>query len=184
MYVFQLRDFLLVYNRMTEICFQRCSSNFNYRNLTMDEVGKAKITVTVSATWWYCLIAVFCVSTRFLSSVFSVGCSIWGSPQRIVCLHLTLPLASSSVTSTFPLLHYIHEFSLWSMDFPLFFLPTVSTVNKLCPIYHLSLLCTSKPSLPYLSNFVSKLPNLSSLIYSSLNLSILVMLLYCIYKHI
>ncbi|KAF1378540.1 hypothetical protein PFLUV_G00191620 [Perca fluviatilis] len=32
-----LRDFLLVYNRMTETCFQRCSSNFNYRNLTMDE---------------------------------------------------------------------------------------------------------------------------------------------------
>ncbi|XP_034034228.1 mitochondrial import inner membrane translocase subunit Tim10 B [Thalassophryne amazonica] len=32
-----LRDFLLVYNRMTEICFQRCSSNFNYRTLTMDE---------------------------------------------------------------------------------------------------------------------------------------------------
>ncbi|KAM7398074.1 hypothetical protein PAMA_006105 [Pampus argenteus] len=32
-----LRDFLLVYNRMTEICFQRCSSNFSYRNLTMDE---------------------------------------------------------------------------------------------------------------------------------------------------
>uniref|UniRef100_A0A3Q2G4S6 Mitochondrial import inner membrane translocase subunit n=1 Tax=Cyprinodon variegatus TaxID=28743 RepID=A0A3Q2G4S6_CYPVA len=35
--LFQLRDFLLVYNRMTEICFQRCTSNFNYRNLTMDE---------------------------------------------------------------------------------------------------------------------------------------------------
>uniref|UniRef100_A0AAV2J9B9 Scaffold protein ILK n=1 Tax=Knipowitschia caucasica TaxID=637954 RepID=A0AAV2J9B9_KNICA len=32
-----LRDFLLVYNRMTEICFQRCSTNFNYRSLTMDE---------------------------------------------------------------------------------------------------------------------------------------------------
>ncbi|XP_020495507.2 mitochondrial import inner membrane translocase subunit Tim10 B [Labrus bergylta] len=32
-----LKDFLLVYNRMTEICFQRCTSNFNYRNLTMDE---------------------------------------------------------------------------------------------------------------------------------------------------
>ncbi|KAI4877467.1 hypothetical protein NFI96_015433 [Prochilodus magdalenae] len=32
-----LRDFLLVYNRMTEICFQRCTTNFNYRNLTMDE---------------------------------------------------------------------------------------------------------------------------------------------------
>lgn len=37
-FVMQLRDFLMVYNRMTEICFQRCSSNFNYRNLTMDEV--------------------------------------------------------------------------------------------------------------------------------------------------
>ncbi|TSK16197.1 Mitochondrial import inner membrane translocase subunit Tim10 B [Bagarius yarrelli] len=33
----KLRDFLLVYNRMTEICFQRCTNNFNYRNLTMDE---------------------------------------------------------------------------------------------------------------------------------------------------
>ncbi|KAJ8266724.1 hypothetical protein GJAV_G00133990 [Gymnothorax javanicus] len=32
-----LRDFLLVYNRMTETCFQRCTSNFNYRNLTMNE---------------------------------------------------------------------------------------------------------------------------------------------------
>ncbi|XP_023656197.2 mitochondrial import inner membrane translocase subunit Tim10 B [Paramormyrops kingsleyae] len=32
-----LRDFLLVYNRMTEICFLRCTSNLNYRNLTMDE---------------------------------------------------------------------------------------------------------------------------------------------------
>ncbi|XP_051972557.1 mitochondrial import inner membrane translocase subunit Tim10 B-like [Xyrauchen texanus] len=32
-----LRDFLLVYNRMTEMCFQRCTSNYNYRNLTMDE---------------------------------------------------------------------------------------------------------------------------------------------------
>ncbi|XP_059207672.1 mitochondrial import inner membrane translocase subunit Tim10 B [Centropristis striata] len=32
-----LRDFLLVYNRMTEVCFQRCTSNFNYRSLTMDE---------------------------------------------------------------------------------------------------------------------------------------------------
>uniref|UniRef100_A0A3P8VID8 Mitochondrial import inner membrane translocase subunit n=1 Tax=Cynoglossus semilaevis TaxID=244447 RepID=A0A3P8VID8_CYNSE len=32
-----LRDFLMVYNRMTETCFQRCTSNFNYRNLTMEE---------------------------------------------------------------------------------------------------------------------------------------------------
>ncbi|XP_043928158.1 mitochondrial import inner membrane translocase subunit Tim10 B [Protopterus annectens] len=32
-----LRDFLLVYNRMTEICFNRCASNLNYRSLTMEE---------------------------------------------------------------------------------------------------------------------------------------------------
>ncbi|KAJ1121055.1 hypothetical protein NDU88_009183 [Pleurodeles waltl] len=32
-----LRDFLLVYNRMTEICFSRCVSNMNYRTVTMDE---------------------------------------------------------------------------------------------------------------------------------------------------
>ncbi|XP_069496580.1 mitochondrial import inner membrane translocase subunit Tim10 B [Ambystoma mexicanum] len=32
-----LRDFLLVYNRMTEICFGRCASNLNYRTVTMDE---------------------------------------------------------------------------------------------------------------------------------------------------
>ncbi|XP_078512414.1 mitochondrial import inner membrane translocase subunit Tim10 B [Lissotriton helveticus] len=32
-----LRDFLLVYNRMTEICFSKCVSNLNYRTVTMDE---------------------------------------------------------------------------------------------------------------------------------------------------
>ncbi|XP_063162153.1 mitochondrial import inner membrane translocase subunit Tim10 B [Candoia aspera] len=32
-----LRDFLLVYNRMTELCFQRCVANLNYRALTRDE---------------------------------------------------------------------------------------------------------------------------------------------------
>ncbi|XP_074867226.1 mitochondrial import inner membrane translocase subunit Tim10 B isoform X2 [Carettochelys insculpta] len=32
-----LRDFLLVYNRMTELCFLRCVSNLNYRALTREE---------------------------------------------------------------------------------------------------------------------------------------------------
>ncbi|XP_053312159.1 mitochondrial import inner membrane translocase subunit Tim10 B [Spea bombifrons] len=32
-----LRDFLLVYNKMTEICFTRCARNLNYRVMTMDE---------------------------------------------------------------------------------------------------------------------------------------------------
>uniref|UniRef100_A0ABM5FVH9 Mitochondrial import inner membrane translocase subunit n=1 Tax=Pogona vitticeps TaxID=103695 RepID=A0ABM5FVH9_9SAUR len=32
-----LRDFLLVYNRMTELCFQRCVSNLNYRALAREE---------------------------------------------------------------------------------------------------------------------------------------------------
>ncbi|NXT87645.1 T10B translocase, partial [Anhinga rufa] len=33
-----LRDFLLVYNRMTELCFRHCVSNLNYRLLTGREV--------------------------------------------------------------------------------------------------------------------------------------------------
>ncbi|XP_073421186.1 mitochondrial import inner membrane translocase subunit Tim10 B [Dendrobates tinctorius] len=32
-----LRDFLLVYNKMTELCFSRCARNLNYRSLTMEE---------------------------------------------------------------------------------------------------------------------------------------------------
>ncbi|KAM4697241.1 mitochondrial import inner membrane translocase subunit Tim10 B [Discoglossus pictus] len=32
-----LRDFLLVYNKMTELCFSRCAKNLNYRTLTMEE---------------------------------------------------------------------------------------------------------------------------------------------------
>ncbi|CAN2390314.1 Translocase of inner mitochondrial membrane 10 homolog B (yeast), partial [Pristimantis euphronides] len=32
-----LRDFLLVYNKMTEICFSRCAKNLNYRSPTMEE---------------------------------------------------------------------------------------------------------------------------------------------------
>uniref|UniRef100_V9KTN7 Mitochondrial import inner membrane translocase subunit Tim9 B n=1 Tax=Callorhinchus milii TaxID=7868 RepID=V9KTN7_CALMI len=32
-----LRDFLLVYNKMTEICFNKCISNLNYRSVTVQE---------------------------------------------------------------------------------------------------------------------------------------------------
>ncbi|KAM4047669.1 mitochondrial import inner membrane translocase subunit Tim10 B [Anomaloglossus baeobatrachus] len=32
-----LRDFLMVYNKMTELCFSRCAKNLNYRSLTMEE---------------------------------------------------------------------------------------------------------------------------------------------------
>lgn len=31
------RDFLLIYNRMTEMCFKQCVNNLNYRELTNDE---------------------------------------------------------------------------------------------------------------------------------------------------
>ncbi|KAK3550062.1 hypothetical protein QTP86_019161, partial [Hemibagrus guttatus] len=53
-----LRDFLLVYNRMTEICFQRCTNNFNYRNLTMDEViarllDRKRRRKEDKETWWW-----------------------------------------------------------------------------------------------------------------------------------
>ena len=36
--VMQLRDILQTYNRVTELCFRRCASNFNYRSLTSAEV--------------------------------------------------------------------------------------------------------------------------------------------------
>jgi len=34
----QLKDILQTYNRVTELCFRRCASNFNYRDLTSAEV--------------------------------------------------------------------------------------------------------------------------------------------------
>ncbi|KAK1335991.1 hypothetical protein QTO34_003791 [Cnephaeus nilssonii] len=34
-----LRDFLLVYNRMTELCFQRCVPSLHHRALDAEEVG-------------------------------------------------------------------------------------------------------------------------------------------------
>lgn len=37
--LFQLRDFLLVYNRMTELCFQRCVPSLHHRALDAEEVG-------------------------------------------------------------------------------------------------------------------------------------------------
>ncbi|NWY67702.1 T10B translocase, partial [Erithacus rubecula] len=37
-----LRDFLLVYNRMTELCFRHCVCNLNYRLLTGREVSGAR----------------------------------------------------------------------------------------------------------------------------------------------
>jgi len=38
MFYVQLRDILQTYNRVTELCFRRCASNFNHRNLTSAEV--------------------------------------------------------------------------------------------------------------------------------------------------
>lgn len=38
MFLFQFRDFLLIYNRMTEMCFKECVNNLNYRDLTPQEV--------------------------------------------------------------------------------------------------------------------------------------------------
>uniref|UniRef100_A0A0K8R4S1 Mitochondrial import inner membrane translocase subunit n=1 Tax=Ixodes ricinus TaxID=34613 RepID=A0A0K8R4S1_IXORI len=31
------RDFLMIYNRMTEVCFKECVNNLNYRELTSQE---------------------------------------------------------------------------------------------------------------------------------------------------
>ncbi|XP_023045721.1 mitochondrial import inner membrane translocase subunit Tim10 B isoform X1 [Piliocolobus tephrosceles] len=37
-----LRDFLLVYNRMTELCFQRCVPSLHHRALDAEEVGNCE----------------------------------------------------------------------------------------------------------------------------------------------
>ncbi|CAH6792869.1 Timm10b [Phodopus roborovskii] len=44
-----LRDFLLVYNRMTELCFQRCVPSLHHRALDSEEVGTVgapELTIT------------------------------------------------------------------------------------------------------------------------------------------
>lgn len=152
-YVFQLRDFLLVYNRMTEICFQRCSSNFNYRNLTMDEVGKAKITVTVSATWWYCLIAVFCVSTRFLSSVFFCRLFHLGvaTADRLPSSHFTPSIVLCHINLSPPPLYpwifsVVNGFSSFLPAYCLNRQQTLSNISPISPMHFYLNSLTSSPN--------------------------------------
>ncbi|XP_067888859.1 mitochondrial import inner membrane translocase subunit Tim10 B isoform X2 [Heterodontus francisci] len=40
-----LRDFLLVYNKMTESCFNKCVTNLNYRTVTLAEKTSSLKTV-------------------------------------------------------------------------------------------------------------------------------------------
>lgn len=85
-FVMQLRDFLMVYNRMTEICFQRCSSNFNYRNLTMDEVTMSHSCIFICYsfdslinTFPNCMSFLFCQKKMYTQACMPVCsfCSYW-----------------------------------------------------------------------------------------------------------
>uniref|UniRef100_A0A8C4QNB5 Uncharacterized protein n=1 Tax=Eptatretus burgeri TaxID=7764 RepID=A0A8C4QNB5_EPTBU len=40
-----LRDFLLVYNSLTEDCFSHCVTNLNYRSLTPAEVNESLVAI-------------------------------------------------------------------------------------------------------------------------------------------
>ena len=42
----QLKDVLQTYNKVTELCFERCASNVNYRSLTPDEVCSRVNSIT------------------------------------------------------------------------------------------------------------------------------------------
>ena len=38
MVLLQYKEFLMLYNRLTENCFSSCATNFNYRKVTPEEV--------------------------------------------------------------------------------------------------------------------------------------------------
>ncbi|XP_016045751.1 mitochondrial import inner membrane translocase subunit Tim10 B isoform X1 [Erinaceus europaeus] len=56
-----LRDFLLVYNRMTELCFQRCVPSLHHRALDAEEVGNRAAEFT-----WGPRVPFNLTTTRFL----------------------------------------------------------------------------------------------------------------------
>ena len=44
---FQLKDILQTYNKITEICFNSCVANMNYKDLTDAEVSHNNVTVKI-----------------------------------------------------------------------------------------------------------------------------------------
>ncbi|KAJ8369913.1 hypothetical protein SKAU_G00099410 [Synaphobranchus kaupii] len=84
-----------------------------------------------------------------------------GLPQRIICFHLFLSCASSSVTPTACMSSFTVSLNLL-LGLPLLLLPGSSMSSILLPIYPTSLLRTCPNHLSLASHFVPKLPNMSS----------------------
>ncbi|KAF7663340.1 hypothetical protein LDENG_00211810, partial [Lucifuga dentata] len=106
---------------------------------------------------------------------FSFRLSLQGSPQRIICLHLTLSSASSSLTPTNFMSSFTTSINLL-FGLPLGLLPGSSNLSILLPICSLSLLCTCPNHLSLASLTLSPkhLTCAVPLMYSFLILSILV----------
>ncbi|KAF7653156.1 hypothetical protein LDENG_00086470, partial [Lucifuga dentata] len=106
---------------------------------------------------------------------FSFWLSLQGSPQRIICLHLTLSSASSSLTPTNFMSSFTTSINLL-FGLPLGLLPGSSNLSILLPICSLSLLCTCPNHLSLASLTLSPkhLTCAVPLMYSFLILSILV----------
>lgn len=95
------------------------------------------------------------------------GWSLLGLPQLIICLHLTVSLASSSVTLT---LHSSTNL-IWALP------PVDSSVfSILCPKYSLSLLCTNHLSFvsftvsPYCPSDIDRKEKLTPLVWINLRI--------------
>ncbi|KAF7650345.1 hypothetical protein LDENG_00127500, partial [Lucifuga dentata] len=106
---------------------------------------------------------------------FSFRLSLQGSPQRIICLHLTLSSASSSLTPTNFMSSFTTSINLL-FGLPLGLLPGSSNLSILLPICSLSLLCTCPNHLSLASLTLSPkhLTCAVPLMYSFLILSIFV----------
>ncbi|KAF7643833.1 hypothetical protein LDENG_00232430, partial [Lucifuga dentata] len=72
-------------------------------------------------------------SRKFFFFFFSFGLSLQGSPQRIICLHLTLSSASSSLTPTNFMSSFTTSINLL-FGLPLGLLPGSSNLSILLPI--------------------------------------------------
>ncbi|KAF7645082.1 hypothetical protein LDENG_00210390 [Lucifuga dentata] len=112
---------------------------------------------------------------QILYLFFSFQLSLQGSPQRIICLHLTLSSASSSLTPTNFMSSFTTSINLL-FGLPLGLLPGSSNLSILLPICSLSLLCTCPNHLSLASLTLSPkhLTCAVPLMYSFLILSILV----------
>lgn len=113
------------------LCFLRCTSRLNSRSYSL--VCKMTIASSTSATH------------------FPFSSSILTQPQCITFLHLTLYLASSSVTLTFCVFSFIILANLFFSSCLLHFQHPLSDISTILPLH------MAKHAQHCFSNFVSKL---------------------------